>query len=496
MIDAVQYSIPQPVSVEASVNPGSKADSAGFSFTDALGAVVDSGKAAEAPAEVDAQPTKADDPSVALMGLAGAGAVQVAAALPLPVGPTISVPDQGVAADVPGQSPAPTAVVGVDQPSIEALGVGQGFGNPSPVGPNPSPVGPNPNAAAASEPEMAAVGVQSAQVGGASVQPSSDNAPDQHVVLGQFEPVAKPVGTTSGSQVVSQLASEAMPQAGSALQANPAVEQGAAVAGDDVPADDQTGKPRRSEKAAVTEASVATPTRVPVEAEAVTVQWQFDGSSRAPRAVTVQPTAQMPIGSDSGSEAKPSGGETHSSTGQQSPDPQAAAMGVQFSSQLREAAQQTAPATSAPDLHVRVIDQVVRQVSLQQIDGRSNLVVKLNPPDLGALRLQITQDATGMTTHIQAANSQVRGLLEAHMPLLMDSLAKAGVRMDSVSVSVGTSFNAFAQNARQQDAQPNSYQSRQMLATGRETGGVQTIADAAMRPTWGSTRQAGYSWLA
>ena len=86
------------------------------------------------------------------------------------------------------------------------------------------------------------------------------------------------------------------------------------------------------------------------------------------------------------------------------------------------------------------------------------------------------------------------------MPLLIDSLAKAGLQMDSVSVSVdhvlaSTSFNAFAGNARQQDAQPNSNQAFAQYTPGLAIGGVRTMTDVSI-PSWGTSGQTGYSWLA
>jgi flagellar hook-length control protein FliK len=180
-------------------------------------------------------------------------------------------------------------------------------------------------------------------------------------------------------------------------------------------------------------------------------------------------------------------------------------MAQQFTAQLHDAAVQPAHPEPVEGLHAQVIDQVVREVSLHRIDepngaGRSDIVVRLDPPNLGSLRLQVTQETTdhvaaAMTTHIQASSSQVRGLLEAHLPLLIDSLARAGVRMDSVSVSTGASFNAFAGNAQQQpNAQPNANHTRQQLVPSSQPIGIDTIA--ASQFGGATSRQAGYSWLA
>lgn len=150
-------------------------------------------------------------------------------------------------------------------------------------------------------------------------------------------------------------------------------------------------------------------------------------------------------------------------------------------------------------LHRRIIDQVVREVSLNTGPGRSEVVVKLTPPELGTLRIQVMQDASGFTTHIQTASDQVRGLLQAHLPALTDALNGAGVRVDSISVAFDSSFNssldAYTQNNSGQQAfdqnQAHRHAFRQNGAHTVPMGAFDTMPAAYMR-----AQQAGYSWLA
>lgn len=152
--------------------------------------------------------------------------------------------------------------------------------------------------------------------------------------------------------------------------------------------------------------------------------------------------------------------------------------------------------TNSSDLHVRVIRQVVQQIKMQHIDGGSNLLVRLNPPDLGSLQLQVQRNSDGITTHIETSNSRVQGLLEAHLPLLIDSLAQAGVRMDSVSVSVAAGFSSLADHSRRQDAQSHTQRPRHNDVSSLSTAGIQIAADAAIHNSWASMRQSAHSWLA
>ena len=146
------------------------------------------------------------------------------------------------------------------------------------------------------------------------------------------------------------------------------------------------------------------------------------------------------------------------------------------------------------NLATRIIDQVVRQVKLRKFADGSDLVVRLNPPDLGAMRVQIVQDAQGITSHITASSEQVRGLLQAHLPALVEALSSAGLRMDSVSVSADQSFSGLMNN----NAQGGSHNSAGQQH--RYNGSAQTSANPMMANAnvgaFQTNSQVGYSWLA
>lgn len=178
----------------------------------------------------------------------------------------------------------------------------------------------------------------------------------------------------------------------------------------------------------------------------------------------------------------------------QQPSDTIAAASTATIAQTRETAGRIVQNAVSSETHVRVIDQVVQQVRLQQSDGAADLTIRLNPPDLGQLQLRVTRDASGVFTHIEASNNRVQGLLEAHMPLLMDSLTQAGVRMDSVSVSTSTAFGAFGQDARQNEAQPRSQ--RQRPNDSADRGSDRIFAPATMQAQWVQAKLSAHSWLA
>ena len=298
-------------------------------------------------------------------------------------------------------------------------------------------------------------------------------------------------GTSASASVTTSAGVQPNVQVAGQIQAEQSMEQPKT----DSRTEEKNTKPATTTAAHSGAAVANSETKIPVDT--VSVQWKFDASSPTVQNVVSNAATATLVGQSTDSKSDSASAGQDSAADQDAANQQAAnPIGLQFGTQLKEAAQ-VAPASQTQDLPTRVIDQVVREVKLSRIDGRSNVVVRLNPPDLGSMRLQITQDATGITTHIQTANSQVRGLLEAHMPQLMDSLAKAGVQVDAVQVSVGTSFSTFAGSPQQQNAQANADQARQQYtpASNGRASVMGTIADASY-PTWGGSEQAGFSWLA
>jgi|GEM_PF-1941894 len=505
MTDAITNLAPQQAVGETPAEAGKQAGSGGPSFTKALTEALGDSKQTESKPAAGQSDPEGTDAQSALSELAGA--VQVAMATPVQTNAAAVVADvprdwavssvTDAKANASGSVDHPYAAVS-ETPSAVAIA------DPVPV----VPVAGTTNVV--SSVAQPAASQQADTTGGVTAQitevPVVDGSTGATIASGVSEkPTASDVPREAPNVTAQVTAADA--QLGAESEQSP-ISEGQSTAGvvgqarrtevssDAGAADDP--KPAASDKPEATQntggrPSVAAQNQTPVQA--TPVEWRFDASSQAARVAPAEAATATVIQSVAGSGAKPAGKDANTAADQGLPNPQAAVpMGQQFATRLDNAARPETAEGSVDGLHTRVIDQVVREVSLHRMDGRSDIVVKLNPPDLGTLRLQISQDTSGMSTHIQAGSPQVRGLLEAHMPLLMDSLSKAGVRMDSVSVSVGTSFNAFAQNAHQQDAQRNANQMRQQYVPIRETVGVQAMA--ASQTGWTSAREIGHSWLA
>ncbi len=543
MVDAIANLAPQQVPVEGTSEAGKQPVSPELAFTDALaGAIGDGNETAATPTATPAHDESETKPAAADAALTElVGAVQVAMAMPVQnnVPAAVEGPTQATEGDpvVPvvsngGQSVGPQSVAVNDIPAgavptaaapTEATAVQPGA---VPVD-APSEALAEPAVQAAVQPDVGvdAAEAPSVQTDGIPVdtKPVASAKPDAATVP---ETASVPVADKADAPDVPVAAAAARPDAAQAVDSAPRTDRPTAQAQGLVdkarpmqgesPKPDKPAETQTIETRPTTPAFQRTPERPPsaVGIETTPVQWRYDASKRTTPAAVGAPNTtgalavEAAVQSVAGSSVKSTGKDAGETSDQGMPSQQAVApMAQHFAAQLQEAAQPVRPERvdgPAQEMHARVIDQVVREVSLHRVGdpngadpngaSRTDIVVKLNPPELGSLRLQVTQDSTGMTTHIQSGSSQVRGLLEAHMPLLIDSLAKAGVRMDSVSVSTGTSFNAFAGNAQQQHAQPNASHARQQYVPVREPFGIETVA--ASQSGWAMSSQAGHSWLA
>jgi flagellar hook-length control protein FliK len=147
---------------------------------------------------------------------------------------------------------------------------------------------------------------------------------------------------------------------------------------------------------------------------------------------------------------------------------------------------------AAPEVHQRVIDQVVKEVKLHKLENGSDLTIKLQPAELGSLRIRLVSDAQGVTSQIEASSPQVRNLLQAHVPMLMDQLSSAGVRLDSVSVTSSANLGAWSETMTQQHSQQQTATPQHRHSAGE----VVSTALGEQPAAYGVRESTAYSWLA
>lgn len=84
-----------------------------------------------------------------------------------------------------------------------------------------------------------------------------------------------------------------------------------------------------------------------------------------------------------------------------------------------------------------VIHQIVRTAKTHVFDGGGEIAMRLEPAHLGSISMRVTADNGVITAHLRTGNDSVRQVLEAEIVALRQSLADSGIRVDSISVSVG-----------------------------------------------------------
>lgn len=174
------------------------------------------------------------------------------------------------------------------------------------------------------------------------------------------------------------------------------------------------------------------------------------------------------------------------------------AFGVEMKSQLgaesiiRQA--ETAPAQAQrmdPTLGEKMVSQVVREVTLHKLGENTTLSIRLDPPELGTLRISVTNQSGVLTTQLESSNAVVRGILETHLPALKDALANAGVEVSKFSVSAGLDFG---QNAQRQQQAWQPARTAPAVEFNPQMQDMQPAIEAAIAGSQAQT--ASYSWLA
>jgi len=84
----------------------------------------------------------------------------------------------------------------------------------------------------------------------------------------------------------------------------------------------------------------------------------------------------------------------------------------------------------------QIFDQVVTQIS-GSINGESGrMVLRLQPAELGSLKLELKIEGDRVQAHLHAQTHQVQEVLERNLPQLRSALAEQGLKIDQFLVNV------------------------------------------------------------
>lgn len=103
-------------------------------------------------------------------------------------------------------------------------------------------------------------------------------------------------------------------------------------------------------------------------------------------------------------------------------------------------------------------DQMAKAVQVMQAnkaDGRFNVTMRLDPPELGQMKLNIQMRDSNMTLQVDAQSRDVAKLVESRMSELKDALALHGINVDRAEVVVKSPDTGATSHQQQQD-QPHA----------------------------------------
>ncbi len=123
------------------------------------------------------------------------------------------------------------------------------------------------------------------------------------------------------------------------------------------------------------------------------------------------------------------------------PDAPAASMGQTAASESSSPAAEKMVSGAAGDYRAEMYDEmmgtIVRHARLMTHRGQSSAVIRLEPPSLGRLKLEIVTERSKVTGKITVDSHEVRDVIQHRMAELRETLAQNGLKVERFDVQVG-----------------------------------------------------------
>lgn len=150
-----------------------------------------------------------------------------------------------------------------------------------------------------------------------------------------------------------------------------------------------------------------------------------------------------------------------------------------------QAAGQSSPGDNSAGVdRVRFVQRVANAFQTMGDDG-GTLRLRLSPPDLGSLKLEVSVRDGVMSARIEADTPQARDLLVDNLPALRERLSDQNIKMDKFDVDLsGQSSGGLPQRS----AQDAEYQ-RSAAAPSRQPAGTAGAAGTSSAPAGAATAQ-------
>jgi flagellar hook-length control protein FliK len=113
-----------------------------------------------------------------------------------------------------------------------------------------------------------------------------------------------------------------------------------------------------------------------------------------------------------------------------------------------------------PPVHVdNLFEEMIERVNLMKTETQNTMTIKLRPEFLGEVALELVSTAAGLAVKIEAANGDVRAMINSQVTALIESLEQKGIEVVEVEVT-HTGVNIGAHNTGPHGEHGNSNGSR------------------------------------
>ncbi len=118
----------------------------------------------------------------------------------------------------------------------------------------------------------------------------------------------------------------------------------------------------------------------------------------------------------------------------------------------------------------KIINQIVNKLSTRGGGAQNEVQIRLDPPSLGTVRLNITTVGDSVRTMVIAENHAVKQTIENNFNQLRDAMSEQGLKVDSFSVTVGGESGSSNQNGKQfgEGDSSNPLSNEQIASSGNE----------------------------
>jgi flagellar hook-length control protein FliK len=118
----------------------------------------------------------------------------------------------------------------------------------------------------------------------------------------------------------------------------------------------------------------------------------------------------------------------------------------------------------------KIINQIINKISTRGGGTQNEVQIRLDPPSLGTVRLNITTVGESVRTMVIAENHAVKQTIENNFNQLRDAMSEQGLKVDSFSVTVGGESGNQNQNGKQfgEGNSSNPISNEQVVASGNE----------------------------